>query len=201
MPTFQRRTSCKSGFTLVEILLVIVLIGLMMSSVVPNVGSVFRVGLKSSVRRYSSLVKFAYDSAILSGQVHRIVLDLDEQSWHVEAAKPGELPIDKDRLGLLPDSMREEDRVQEEPGFAKVGNKLIEKIPNGVKILEVSSWRIGEGVVVDKGKVSIYAYPSGFIDESTVVIVEQGKEALQQFLVTTKSLTGRVTVKTENKKL
>ncbi len=198
MPTSHRRTSRKSGFTLIEILLVVVLLGIMASTLIPNVSSVFRVGLKSSVRRYSALVKFAYDNAILTGRIHRIVLDLDKQNWSVEAAKPGQLPVDKERLGLLPESLREEDRVTEDPAFEKVGNRLVEKIPSGVRILEVSSWRIGEGKVVDKGVISIYAYPSGLIDESTVVIVEEGKEKLQHFLVTTKSLTGRVTVKTEN---
>lgn len=199
MPTFHRRTNRKSGFTLIEILLVVALVGLLASVMVPNISGVFRVGLKSSVRRYSAIVKYAYDNAILTGRIHRIVLNLDEQSWRVEAANPGQLPTDKDRMGLLPDSLREDDRIIEDPAFEVVGKRLVEKIPAGVKILEVSSWRIGEGNVVDSGEFSIYAYPSGLIDESTVVIVEEGKEKLQQFLITTKSLTGRVSVKTENK--
>ncbi|NCN40896.1 prepilin-type N-terminal cleavage/methylation domain-containing protein [bacterium] len=199
MPTFLRRTNHKAGFTLIEILLVVALVGLLASALVPNISGVFRVGLKSSVRRFSAVVKYTYDNSILTGRIHRIVLDLDKQTWRVEAANPGQLPTDKDRMGLLPDSLREDDRVIEDPAFTLVGARLVENIPAGVKIMEASSWRLGEGNVVDKGEFFIYAYPNGLIDEATVVIVEEGKEKLQQFIVTTKSLTGRVKVKTENK--
>jgi type II secretion system protein H len=191
---FQKK---HSGFTTIEVLLVVVLLGLLATTVMPNVGSIFRVGLKSSVRRFAAIVKYAYDYSILTGKVHRIVLDLDKQTWRVEAAEPGQLPVDSARFGLLPDGMREEDRVSYDPTFKIVGKNLIDKMPRGVQIVEVESWRLGQNAVARKGEVSIYSYPSGYIDEVTVVLSEIGKEDVQKFLVTTRSLTGRIKVLTE----
>lgn len=199
-PTFHLTMSdrqSRKGFTTIEVLLVVVLLGLIASTVMPSVGSIFRVGLKSSVRRFAAIVKYAYDYSILTGKVHRIVLNLDEQTWKVEAAEPGQLPSDKSRFGLLPEGMREEDRVTSEPAFKVVGKNLVDRMPRGVQIVEVSSWRLGKDAVAKKGEVSIYSYPSGYIDEVTVVLSEVGKEELQKFLVTTRSLTGRIRVLTE----
>jgi prepilin-type N-terminal cleavage/methylation domain-containing protein len=191
------KTRRRKGFTTIEVLLVIVLLGLIASSVIPNVTGIFRVGVKSSVRRFAAIVKFAYDQSILTGRIHRIVLNLDEQSWKVEAAEAGQLPIDSKRLGLLPEGMREGDRVTVEPAFKEAGQNLFDKMPKGVRLVEVDSWRLGEGVVARKGEISIYSYPSGYIDEVTVTLAEEGRENVQKFLVTTRSLTGRIKVETE----
>jgi hypothetical protein len=190
----QRR---RAGFTTIEVLLVIALLGLIATSLLPNIGGVFRVGLKSSVRRFAAIVKYTYDQSILTGRIHRIVLDLDAQEWRVESAEPGQLPIDSKRFGLLPEGMRESDRVTVEPAFKKAGENLFDRMPSGVSLVEVSSWRLGNDKVARTGEISIYSYPSGFIDEVTVVLAEQGKEEMQRFLITTRSLSGRIRVQTQ----
>ena len=193
------KSSRRKGFTTIEVLLVIVLLGLIATTVIPNIGGIFRVSVKSSVRRFAAIVKYTYDQAILTGRIHRIVLDLDEQSWKVEAAEANQLPSDEKRLGLLADGMRETDRVSVEASFKPSGDGLFDKMPGGVRIVQVDSWRLGKDAVAKKGAISIYSYPSGYIDEVTVMLAEEGKEDVQQFLVTTKSLTGRIKVETETK--
>jgi prepilin-type N-terminal cleavage/methylation domain-containing protein len=191
--------SPRKGFTTIEVLLVIVLLGLIATTVIPNISGIFRVGVKSSVRRFAALVKYSYDQAILTGRIHRIVLNLDDQSWKVEAAEPGQLPIDAQKFGILAEGMREGDRVTVEPAFKTAGENLFDKMPGGVRIVEVESWRLGKDVAATKGEISIYSYPSGYIDEVTVTLAEDGKEEVQQFLITTRSLTGRIKVATESK--
>jgi prepilin-type N-terminal cleavage/methylation domain-containing protein len=188
------KQSSRAGFTLLEIMLVIVLVALLAATVAPRIASVSRVGVSSSVRRYSGLVRFAYDNAILTGQLHRIVLDIDNQAWSVEAAQPGELPLDKVKEELRDKSDDEAEGKKDRGSFKKVGKNLIERVPNGVQIVSVESWRIGKGVAATKGEIAIYAYPSGFIDEATVVLAQAGKAEIQNFRITTKSLTGRTSV-------
>jgi hypothetical protein len=182
---------------------VIVLIALLAGVVVPNVSKIFRAGVQSSVRRYGALVRYAYDHAVLTGKVHRIMLDLDAQSWSIEVAKHGFLPpgqvTDDDRSSRDKDD-EEQKKKDQDSAFEKVGGSLVGAMPRGVEILEASSWRLGKGKVATKGKVGIYAYPSGFIDEATVVLAEEGKERVQRFIITTRSLTGKIDVKTENGK-
>lgn len=185
-----------SGFTLIEILLVITLLALLAASVFPSVTKVLGASVQSSVRRYASMVRYVYDQSILTGKVHRIVLDMDKQAWTVEAADAGALPLDKAKVGVLADGLREDDRVSVEPDFKKVGGTLVETMPSGVEIVEVESWRLGKGQAATKGVVSIYAFPSGFIDEATVVLAETGREKGRQFKVSTNSLTGRIKVET-----
>lgn len=189
------------GFTLLEILMVIMLIGLLASAVVPNFTKVFRVSVQSSVRRYAALVRFTYDQSVLTGRIHRIVLNMDDQSWRVEAAEPGALPLDKLKVGLMPEGLRDDDRVLNEPQFQKAKSDFVDALPKGVALVQVSSWRLGTGSKADatSGEVSIYAFPNGYMDEATVVLAEAGKELSQQFKVTTVPLTGRVKIESETK--
>jgi len=189
------------GVTLIEILLVVVLIGGLAGAVIPKVTSVFRVNVKSSVRRFSALIRHSYDQAILTGLVHRIVLDLDKQSWILENAVPGVLPVEKlkrELVGFSEYSDDEEERLaaKAEASFKKVDDAFEISKPDGVKIVEVSSWRLGEDAL-QEGQVSIYAFPNGFIDEAQVVLAEEGKEDVQRWRIITKSLTGRTRVEVE----
>jgi prepilin-type N-terminal cleavage/methylation domain-containing protein len=197
MLTFLRRTKNRSlaksaGFTLLEVMLVIALLGLIVSSAAPSIGRLFRVSVKSSVRRFGALVRFAYDQSILTGRIHRIVLDMDKQIWDIEAAEPGMLPLDKERTPLYPDA------VSQEPAFKRAGKGVVGSLPAGVEILEVDSWRrTDQEGPAKKGVVSIYAYPSGFVDEASITLSEQGKGQIQRFKISIQSLTGRVKVETE----
>ncbi len=198
---FKRSLRSNSrGFTLIEILLVLVILSLLASLAVSKSSAIFRASVNSGVRRFASVVRYAYDQAVLTGRLHRIVLDMDKQTWTVESTDPGTLPVDKARMGLAPEGLREEDRVGKDPSFQPATNNATASLPGGVAIVEVSSWRMGEGKKYNKGKVSIYAFPNGFLDEAKVVLAEAGKEEAQRFVITTQSLTGRVKVETENPK-
>ncbi len=185
--------SSRSGLTLLEILLVLALLGMLTTTVTPSLSRIFRANVSSSVRRFSGLIRFTYDQAVMTGRLHRIVLDLDNASWKVESADPGALPIDRTRLGLMAEGLREEDRQLTEPGFKPAGKGLVDDIPRGVKIVEVKSWRIGPDPV-DKGTVSIYAFPNGYVDEATIVLSEADKENVSRYEISTLPLTGRVVV-------
>jgi type II secretion system protein H len=184
------RKASRSGLSLIEVMLVIALIGLILTAAVPNMNRIFRASVQSSVRRFSSLVRFTYDQAILTGKVHRIVLDLDKQRWLIQSADPGSLPIDE----IKSQYKREYDYKPKEDEFDTLSNKETQRIPSGVRIVEAGSWRLGKDKVATKGQVAIYAFPSGFIDEASVVLSENTRDATQKFRVSTKSLTGRITV-------
>lgn len=189
--TLQRDS--RRALSLIEVLFVITLIGLVMTLAVPKMNKIFRASVQSSVRRFASLVRFTYDQAVLTGKVHRIVLDLDKQQWMIQSADPGSLPIDE----LKSQYSREYTYKPKEDEFDTLTQKDTQRIPKGVRLVEASSWRIGkEGI--SKGVVSIYAFPSGFIDEASVVLSESNTQSKQKFRVSTKSLTGRIQVEVIN---
>jgi type II secretory pathway pseudopilin PulG len=194
---------------LLEILLVLALIAILAVAVIPRAQGLFRVSVQSSVRRFGSMVRYAYDQAIFTGRLHRIVLDLDKQTWAVEAAPKGKLPVEearRERFEGLPDNKHNDDEEEAGPDgkkkdkfgadFQPIGKGLLGPLPKGVQLIEVESWRAGKGPV-KKGQVSIYAFPNGFMDEAEVVLAEQGQEQVQQFHVKVQPLTGRIKVETE----
>lgn len=189
----------RKGFTLMEMLLVIALIALLSMTVVSKSGGTRRAGLQAGVRRFAALVRYAYDQSVLTQRVHRVVLNLEEQNWRVEAAKRGQLPVDKAKQVLLADGIREEDveAITDKAEFEKVGEKSMTAMPKGLQIVEVTAPRFGKSAL-KKGEVSIYTFPTGVMDESTVVLAEIGKDKIQRFVLEIQPLTGRIKMKTEN---
>lgn len=199
--------------TLLEILLTVALLAVVAVVAVPRIATVFRVSVQSSVRRFSAMVKYTYDQSIMTGKVYRILIDLDNQSWMVQASETGKLPHQEAAEEFLPPGLSkydlepkeseksrdDEDQEIDESGFAEVKGNIDTKVPNGVKIVAVDSWRLDkkENPAV-KGKVSIYAFPNGYIDDAIVYLAETGKENLQQFKVSISSLTGRVQIEAQN---
>ncbi|HIO91335.1 MAG TPA: type II secretion system protein GspH [Leucothrix mucor] len=69
----------KSGFTLLEIMIVVVIVGLLMSAVVPMVSKSSDDLLKEQADRFSALVKLAQDESIL--QSRQLGLKIREESY------------------------------------------------------------------------------------------------------------------------
>lgn len=68
--------SSAAGFTLVELALVVLLVGLFSAFAVPMFGNIGDGGLTPSARRLAGTVKYLYNEAALSGRPHRLVFDL-----------------------------------------------------------------------------------------------------------------------------
>jgi prepilin-type N-terminal cleavage/methylation domain-containing protein len=191
--------SRKSGFTLVEIMLVIVLLSLLATAVVPRITNVFRVSVQSSVRRFGALVKYAFDQAILTNRIHRIVLDMEKQEWSLEAAPPGAV-AGLDFVERDADIKVDPNRVLKQPEFKKIKGSLVDRMPPGVQIYSVESGKKNRKKSEDsQSKVHyVFAYPGGFIDKTIVSLAETGKKNSQTFRITIQSLTGKVKVEVDN---
>lgn len=186
------------GFTLVEVLLVITLLGLLATSVVPRITNVFQLSLNSSVRRFGALVKFAFDQSVLTGRTHRIVLDLDRQEWLIEQASAEGVLAEGIRAEREADYKRDLDKLEKLSSFNRLKNSLVDKMPSGVEIISAESTRFkridASNREKELGKFYIYAFPTGFIDEATVILSEAGRGDVNQFKISTKSLTGKVEI-------
>ena len=73
----------ESGFTLIELTIVVLLLGLFSLLVVPRLPGVGEDGLKSSTRRIAGTVKYFFNEAALSGRPHRLEYNLDEGTFRV----------------------------------------------------------------------------------------------------------------------
>lgn len=167
------------GFTLIELLVVIALIAVISVFAVPTVTGFFKVSLNSATRELASKVKEAYNSSAVTGRVYRIVYDLKEQQWWVEAGSTsgGELLDTKESLA------KEERRKR----FAKLSDapppssfnldKLITRkkiaLPTGVTFEDVITQQSPDPVIT--GQTFTHFFPQG-LTEQTIIHLKDGSQ-------------------------
>ena len=79
MPISRAGNSTESGFTLVELAVVLVLVGLLLGLVLPRLPGVGEDRLEATARRISGMTRHIYNEAALTGQEHLIRFDLTGQ--------------------------------------------------------------------------------------------------------------------------
>ncbi|HUT78105.1 MAG TPA: prepilin-type N-terminal cleavage/methylation domain-containing protein [Polyangia bacterium] len=83
----RRRASAADGFSLIEMMIVVVIIGLAMGVVALGVGATSQARLRSSCWTLATAARYAYSRAVTQGTTVRIVLDFGKRSlWLEETA-------------------------------------------------------------------------------------------------------------------
>ncbi len=74
----------KKGFTLIELLIAIAIIGIMMAAIIPMFRQQPGYERKQFVARLNSLVQFAWQQAIITQEVHRVLFNFKERKASIE---------------------------------------------------------------------------------------------------------------------
>jgi len=182
----------RQGFTLIELLVVIALIGLITFISLPSISSAFKVSLDSATRELASTVKEAYNSAMITGKVHRVAYDLKEGQFWVESG-PATALLDtqssvekKKRRERF--SFFKEDRGDPVPEFAldKSVTRKKKDLPRGVKFSDLTTEQSKDPLIEGTGYTHIF--PSG-ITERTLIHLEDNQKHKISLVIET--LTGR----------
>jgi type II secretion system protein H len=83
MPWEEHRTQT-SGFTLIEIMVALIVIGIIAALVVPRTAVMNTVELKAAARNLAGTIHLVYNTAVMEKKYYRIVFDLEGQSYWVE---------------------------------------------------------------------------------------------------------------------
>jgi prepilin-type N-terminal cleavage/methylation domain-containing protein len=78
------RAPRRAGFTLIEILAVVAILGLTAAMVVPNLGMLGQRALRDQARELAAQIELGRQRAIMTGTPHRLLIDLDVASFHLE---------------------------------------------------------------------------------------------------------------------
>lgn len=80
-----------SGFSLIELLIVLAMIGAIAAAVLPNIGLTYGSQMSMALRDFSTQMRAVFDSTVLTGRIHRMVLDMRNGSYWAEMAPLGYL--------------------------------------------------------------------------------------------------------------
>ena len=175
------------GFTLIEILGVLLLITIIMGLAVPAVRSQYKYYIRASARKLAATYAYLYNEAVLKQRTYRIVYDLDAKKYWIESAA-GAL--------LISTSPEEEEKDLKEgevpsgPQFRKEEGALAKetKLGKGVSFKDILLPRYSEPITA--GIAYTYILPQGYIEETWVHFEDlQG----QNYTITVNPVTGRPT--------
>lgn len=133
-PSVKRAFACTRGYTMIELIVVVVLIGIMLSMSVPKIRqSILSNNLKSTTRRIIGLVKSTRDRAIQKQSVYNFHIDFAENKiWikadagdEAEGFDTEEFQSGRDNTFVLPPDVRVTDIWSRGGGTVAEGEGLI----------------------------------------------------------------------------
>jgi type II secretion system protein H len=99
-----------AGFSLIEVLAVLVIFALMAGVVLPNFGIRGARILDEESRRLASTFEFARQRAVMTGKPHRVVIDIDRRVYQIEAfGAPPDVELAEAELAETAPAAPEED--------------------------------------------------------------------------------------------
>jgi len=189
------------GFSLLELMVVIVLVGFMVVIAVVSLRSLIGLDLKNEITRIAGLTSEVYDLAAISGKTHRIVFDLDNGSYWVEE-KVGEALEIKPELGyeeLIKARLQEhkeesESGVEFLPEFKTASGVLGEKYELPTDTVIYGAWTEHMSEIARSGHVFIYFFSGGYTQVSFVSLAVKGNEEKSAIYLSLSPLTGAVKI-------
>ena len=159
MPTSTPATSDgarpAAGFTLIEVTLVILIIGVLLSLAVPRLSLLGQARLDGTARRIATLISYLHDEAALRGRIYRLTLDLDRQRYDITVQRP---------YAADPDARR---FTEQWDPYARSA-----QLPGGIRIVTVETATAAQLT----GTASLYFLPESNLEEVRIVLEEDGGE-------------------------
>jgi type II secretion system protein H len=167
-----------AGFTLLEILAVVLMIALIATIVAPGLGFTAAQALDDHARTLAADLEFARQRSVMTGVPHRVRLDLDEGAWRLEwevaaeaEPEPDEEPVATGVLGVSRGPLDLAPPRRPELAFlplpAGVGRE--ERLAPSIYLESVVT---GEGVA-DEGSVGVAFEPDGTAEPAEIVLRDE----------------------------
>ena len=200
--TYLSRRSGR-GFSLLELMVVIVLIGGMVALILPAIRGIVGLDLRGEITKIAGLSSEVYALAAISGKTHRIVFDLDNNKYWVEE-KVGDAGEIKPELGYEDlmkmrtenkgDSKEEEAAKAYLPSFKEVEGPLKEKMALSKDAVIYGVWTESTVDVVRTGQAALYFFTGGYSQAAFVSLAAKGEEENTAIYFSLNPLTAAITI-------
>lgn len=174
-PVLQQRRASHAGsslgFTLIELVMAIVIIGVVTAAVATGVQNVRGASVQAESGKLAAAVRYLYNLAVVSGRNQRLVIDLDARTWWAEE----QASADPCEAFLLPgqDAEEAEDGTDQRPGrggFEMTTSQLLQKTELDKGIFFGGVMTSHDTQPVEKGQAYVYFFPNGTTEHALVQI-------------------------------
>lgn len=221
--SLHRCLRSERGFTIAEMMIVLLLLGLALGIAIPSFNTLTHAKLRESSTKLAGTIRYLYSQAALKGLCMRLVINLKKHSYHVEASTDGQCMVDDRQISARQAKQKEEKKQRK----AKEPPKTTSNNPDGSVSLELKKTqftqynkgllrgRILPGEVRIKGVytirqkgvfnaksgpsvVTINCFPLGQCERAVIFLKDSTGEI---FSLEVKPLTGRVVIHRKEIKL
>lgn len=127
--------TARRGFTLIEIMVVVAIIGVLAGILVPRLPDVTASRLKSTARRLAGTITYLYERSAATQLVYRLTLDMESNEFYVSLLNKEnqfeETKLDFAKRTRLPDNVRVESADIPAQGVVSAGQAQIHFFPGG----------------------------------------------------------------------
>lgn len=167
-----------TGFTLIEMLVVLGIIVLISAIAMPTVSSYFQLSLNAATRDIATTVKEAYNSTVITGRVHRLVYDFKEKSFWVESGPANALLDTKESKEKSERKKKFGARLTTEApasefNLEKTITRKKLKLPQGVEYEDVITQQTTTPIT--EGTAYTHFFPHGVTEQTIIHLKDQNK--------------------------
>ncbi len=174
-----------TGFTLIELILVLVIIGFLTSLVGPAITSRTGLRLKTTVKRVAAGLRYARSQAVVSGSNYRVTFDLENGQVIIESLAVDD-PYQRGAWGE--EEEEEEDSYEEESSTQRQPEKKVFSLPPDVTIAQV----VLNGEEIYEGIAEIDFFPNGSCSGGDIFLMDTKERT---YRISLEFLTGIVKIR------
>lgn len=216
----MRRRRAHSGFTLIEILVVLCIVGVLGALSVRGLRSLARSDLRASVSHLSGAIRYLFDRASTTGQYHRLVIDIESGRYWAEVSddmfylpRDPETESSAKKLAALEAELDEKDARRKEMAAASGDVDMSKVLPmdfrpkkarfgafkesnlkpvtmKNTEVMDVFTPRVADPVT--KGRAYIYFFPLGQTEPAIIHLSDPQEKMI--FSLVVHPITGRVRI-------
>lgn len=186
--------------------------GLIMGIAVSGMDRYLETDMKAACNKMAATMRYIYNKSATEGMYIRLVLDLTDQVYWVEATMDPVMVVKQDDEMARASSKGDEDKEEKESSNQKKGmfdddaNKIKPKEPifGAVDSYLLKATKLPDGIFfkdvyvehlifpVDSGKVAIFFFPNGYVEEAVINLRDEDDELNYSLL--TNPISGRVKI-------
>jgi len=187
----------RKGFTLFELMITIAIIGMVVGVVMGGMNDILQLNMKKASSRLASTIRYLYNKSATEGCYIRLILDLKERNYWVEATKD---PVLVEKVGTNDDESDKKSDTDEDknklkpskPSFGHEDSFLLKptKLPDNVFFKDVFVEHME--APVDSGQVAIYFFPNGYVEHCIINLRNESDDVF--FSLESSPISGEVAI-------